>query len=154
MVGEGWWRDDMGDADHTEGQAGRCNLGEILGWYRAPNDCGWHPMLVRTQDILQTFPARPLRPDERELVAEWLAAAGDVSSAFVSERRTDDPAIYRRIAISADGNDAFTHLIHTPLHTNVWVVLDVRFKPEVHLFESLREALNFIRPVLFWSGDQ
>ena len=111
-------------------------------------------MLVRTQDILQTFPARPLRPDERELVAEWLAAAGDVSSAFVSERRTDDPAIYRRIAISADGNDAFTHLIHTPLHTNVWVVLDVRFKPEVHLFESLREALNFIRPVLFWSGDQ
>ncbi len=30
-------------------------------------------MLVRTEDILQTFPARPLRPDERELVAEWLA---------------------------------------------------------------------------------
>jgi hypothetical protein len=105
-------------------------------------------MLGHTEDILQTFPARPLRPHERELVAEWLAVAGDVSSAFVSERRTDDPAIYRRIAISVDGNSAFTHLIHTPLHNDVWVVLDVRFKPEVHRFESLWEALNFIRPVI------
>jgi len=111
-------------------------------------------MLARTEEILQTFPARPLRPDERELVAEWLAAAGDVTSAFVSERRTDDPAIYRRIAISVDGNDAFTHLIHTPLHNDVWVVLDVRYKPEFHQFDSLREALNFVRPVLSWSGDQ
>jgi len=115
-------------------------------------------MLARTEDILQTFPARPLRPDERELMAEWLAAAGDVSSAFVSERRTDDPAIYRRIAISVDGNDAFTHLIHTPLHNDVWVVLDVRYKPEFHQFDSLREALNFVRPVFRWSdnrqGDQ
>jgi hypothetical protein len=101
----------------------------------------------RTIDLQQTFPARPLRPDERDLVAEWLAAAGNVSSAYVSERRTDDPAIYRRIAISADGDGAFTHLIHAPFHSDVWIVLHVRHKPEIHHFESLQDALNFVRPV-------
>lgn len=108
-------------------------------------------MPSRTADILQTFPARPLRADERELVAEWLAAASDVSSAFVSERRSDDPAIYRRIAISVDGNGAFTHLIHSPVHSDVRIVLNVRYRPEVHQFDSLLEALNFVRPVLHWS---
>ena len=105
-------------------------------------------MLIRTEDILQTFPARPLRPGERELVAEWLAAAGDVSSAFVSERRTDDPAICQRIAISVAGNGAFTHLIHTSFHNDAWIVLDVRYIPEFHQFDTLVEALNFVRPVL------
>ncbi len=113
-----------------------------------PLGFGSTPMLAHTEDILQTFPARLLRPDERELVAAWLAAAGDVSSAFVSERRTDDPAMRRRIAVSVDGNDVFTHLIHTPLHNDVWIVLDVRSKPEFHQFDTLPEALNFIRPVL------
>jgi hypothetical protein len=101
----------------------------------------------RTIDLQQTFPARSLRPDERDLVAEWLAAASNVSSAYVSERRTDDPAIYRRIAISADGDGAFTHLIHAPFHSDVWIVLHVRHKPEIHHFESLQDALNFVRPV-------
>jgi hypothetical protein len=105
-------------------------------------------MLDHALDIRQTFPARPLRPDERDLVAEWLAAAGNVSSAYVSERRSDDPSIYRRIAISADGDGAFTHLIHAPFHSDVWIVLQVRHKPEIHQFETLLEALNFVRPVL------
>jgi len=105
-------------------------------------------------DIKQTFPARSLRPDERELVAEWLAAAGDVSSAYVSERRTDDPAMYRRIAISVEGNGVFTHLIHTPSRHDYWIVLNVRHKPEVHQFDSLLDALNFVRPVLCWLTDR
>jgi hypothetical protein len=109
-------------------------------------------MLGRTEDILHTFPARPLRADERELVAEWLAAASDVSSAFVSERRTDDPAIHSRIAISVERSGAFTHFIHTPVHNDVWIVLNVHYRPEVHQFDSLLEALNFIRPVLPWSS--
>ncbi len=108
-------------------------------------------MLGRTDNILQTFPARPLRADERELLAEWLAAASDVSSAFVSERRTDDPAIQHRIAISVEQNGAFTHFIHTPANDDVWIVLNVHYRPEVHQFDSLLEALNFIRPALSWS---
>jgi hypothetical protein len=109
-------------------------------------------MLRSTEDIQQTFPARQLRADERELVAEWLAAASDVSFAFVSERRTDDPAIQSRIAISVERNGAFTHFIHTPVHNDVWIVLNVHYRPEVHQFDSLLEALNFIRPVLSWSS--
>lgn len=109
-------------------------------------------MLGRTEDILHTFPARPLRAEERELVAEWLAATSDVSSAFVSERRTDDPAIHSRIAISVERNGAFTHFIHTPAHNDVWIVLNVHYRPEVRQFDSLLEALNFIRPVLPWSS--
>jgi len=109
-------------------------------------------MLRCTEDILHTFPARPLRADERELVAEWLAAASDVTSAFVSERRTDDPAIRSRIAISVERNGAFTHFIHTPVHNDIWIVLNVHYQPEVHQFDSLLEALNFIRPVLAWSS--
>jgi hypothetical protein len=108
----------------------------------------------RTTDIQQTFPARSLRPDERELVAEWLAAAGDVSSAYVSEQRIDDPAMYRRIAISVEGNGVFTHLIHAPFRNDCWIVLNVRHKPEVHQFDSLMEALNFVRPVLRRATDR
>jgi hypothetical protein len=112
---------------------------------------GWIPMLGRTEDLLHTFPARPLRADERALLAEWLAAASDVSSAFVSERRTDDPAIQRRIAISVEGSGAFTHFIHTPVNNDVWIVLNVQYRPEVHQFDTLLEALNFVRPVLLWA---
>jgi hypothetical protein len=49
------------------------------------------------RDALHYFPARPLRPNENALVAEWLAGAGDIAAAYVSNRRTDDPAHYRRI---------------------------------------------------------
>ncbi len=111
-------------------------------------------MLVRAEAVQQTFPARALEPDERALVAEWLAAATDVVSAFVSERRTDDPTISRRIAISEVGNGAFTYLIHSPLRGNFWIVLDARFKPQFHRFDTLWEALNFVRPVLGPPADR
>ncbi len=81
-------------------------------------------------------------------MAEWLAAAGDVSSAFVSERSTDDVSIYRRIAISVEANGAFSYLIHTPQDQDIWIVLDVRHRPEVHQFDTLVDALDFVRPVL------
>ena len=51
------------------------------------------------RDIIRHFPARPLTPDERALVAEWLNSVGDVAATFVSSRRTDDAAYYRRIII-------------------------------------------------------
>lgn len=111
-------------------------------------------MLVREKHILRTFPARPLRPDERALVAEWLAAAGDVSLVYVSERRTDDPAISRRIAISLEPSSAFTFLVHTPLHEDFWIVLDARRKTKFHRFDTLVEALNFVRPVHRQPTDQ
>jgi hypothetical protein len=99
------------------------------------------------KDDAQPFPPRPLRPDERTLVAVWLAAAGDVASAYVSERSSDDQGIYRRVVITVLGDEP-THLIDAPTGTDYWIVLQCRPDQDVHTFRSLREALNSVRPVL------
>ena len=101
----------------------------------------------------QAFPPRPLRPDERALVAEWLASAGDVASAFISERSTDDPGVYRRIVITLEGDGEPSYLIDTPTGTDYWIVLQCRPYQDVHRFGSLREALNFVRPVFGQSTE-
>jgi hypothetical protein len=80
-------------------------------------------------------------------VAEWLAAAGDVASAYVSERRSDDQGIYRRVVITVEGSGP-THLIDAPTGTDYWIVLQCRPDQDVQTFGSLREALNSVRPVL------
>ena len=105
-------------------------------------------MTSRSDDNLQALPPRPLRPDERELVAEWLAAAGDVALAYVSARSGDDPAIYRRIVIKVDGDDDPSYLIDTPDGMDLWTVLQCRPELDAYEFGSLRAALNFVRPVL------
>ena len=105
-------------------------------------------MAAGTVDVLRTLPPRPLRLDERELVVEWLAAAGDVALAYVSERRTDDPAIYRRIVIIKDAYNGPTYFIHTPSNMDTRILLHVSPELEGHRFDSLRDALNSIRPVL------
>lgn len=99
------------------------------------------------------FPPRLLRPDERNLLEEWLAAAGDVSSAYISNRRSDDPTIYRKIVITVEGDGEPTYLIDTPAGTNLWIVVQCRPAPDVNEFGSLREALNFVRPVLPGHSD-
>jgi hypothetical protein len=105
-------------------------------------------MAGRTIDILQTLPPGHLRPGERKVVAEWLAAAGDIASAYFSGRKNDDPAIYRRIVIIEDTNSGPTFLIHTPANMKIWIVLRVGSPSEARGFDSLRDALNFVRPVL------
>jgi hypothetical protein len=102
----------------------------------------------RTVNVLRTLPPRPLRPDERDLVAEWLSAAGDIAAAYVSERRSDDPAMYRRIVISESGRSGPSYLIHAPTHVDAWITLDVRLPSAAQSFSSLRDALNSVRPVL------
>jgi hypothetical protein len=104
-------------------------------------------MTDRTEQVLRTFPPRPLNPDERELVASWLAMTGDVASAYVSERRSDDPAIFHRIVVALGPGPAPSYLIHAPTGVSCWLVLTLGENADVRRYDSLRTALNSIRPV-------
>jgi hypothetical protein len=104
-------------------------------------------MTDRTGDVLRTFPPRPLNPDERALVNEWLAATCNIASAFVSERRDDDPAMYRRIVITVGPQRTPSYLVHAPVGTSWWLVSSIGHGSEVTCHDSLKSALNSIREV-------
>lgn len=104
-------------------------------------------MASHTIDML-TLPPRPLRPDERALLANWLSAAGDIVSAYFSERRSDDPTTYRKIVIHEGDIHGPSYLIHAPESVDAWVTVDLRQGSEGRCFVSLHEALNSIRSVL------
>lgn len=99
-------------------------------------------------DAIRHFPARPLTPDERALLAEWLAAAGDIAKAYVSNRREDDPVLYRRIVIIAKPDEGPSHLVHAPSGRDIWIVFSLGRRVGLQRFNTLRAALNSIRPVL------
>ncbi|HUN42683.1 MAG TPA: hypothetical protein VMU81_20500 [Acetobacteraceae bacterium] len=101
----------------------------------------------RTDHVLRTFPPRPLNPDERELVSDWLAATGDVGSAYVSERRSDDPATYHRVVVALGPGTAPSYLVHAPSGVTCWLVTKLGEEPGVRRYDSLRAALNSIRRV-------
>ena len=64
--------------------------------------------------MIRHLPARLLTQDERALVAEWLAATGDIADAYVSNRRGDDPALHHRVVIIANSDAGPIHLVHSP----------------------------------------
>jgi hypothetical protein len=100
------------------------------------------------RDVIRHLPARLLTPDERALVAEWLAAAGDIAEAYVSKRRGDDPALQHRIVIIAKPGVGPSHLVHAPSGRDIWIVFSLGRRTKVRRVQTLRAALNLIRPVL------
>ncbi len=104
------------------------------------------------RDPLRYFPARPLTPDERALVAEWLASAGDIAATYVSSRRSDDPAHYRRIVVVTKPDEGPSHFVHAPAGRAIWIVFSVGRRTRIQRFPTLRAALNFIRPVFADAG--
>jgi hypothetical protein len=106
------------------------------------------PMSIDMQAVLLRYPPRELSPLERELIDEWLALAADISGAYVSGRRTDDPALFRRIVIADDSDGQPTHLIHCPERLRLWIKLTLGPYQRVEMFDTLQAALNSIRPVL------
>jgi hypothetical protein len=94
------------------------------------------------------MPARLLTPDERALVAEWLAMASDIALAYVSSRSSDDPALYHRIVIVTKVDDGPSHIVYAPSERNIWIVFSSGRSSAVKRFLSLRTALNSVRPVL------
>jgi hypothetical protein len=103
-------------------------------------------------DAIRHFPARLPTPEEQALVAEWLAHAGDIAAAYVSNRRGDDPAHYRRIVIVTKPDEGPSHLVHAPSGRKKWIVFSLGRKSQIQNFPNLRAALNHIRPVLADEG--
>jgi hypothetical protein len=105
------------------------------------------------RDVVRHSLARALTPGEHTVVAEWLAAAGDVASAYVSDRSTDDPALYRCVVVVTKPDDGPSHLVHAPSGQDVWIVFSLGQNTKVESFQTLHVALNSIRPVLL-DADQ
>jgi hypothetical protein len=94
------------------------------------------------------FPARPLTPEERALVAAWIAGAGDIAEAYVSSRRSDDAALYHKVVIVMNAEDGPEKLIHAPSGRDTWIVFSLGRRTGIEHFSTLRAALNSVRPVL------
>src|ERR1700744_3763222 len=99
-------------------------------------------------DVLSTFPPRSLATEEYALFLEWLGRAGDVPLAYLSRRRSDDPAFYQRIVICTGPADQPSHLIHAPEGATSWIVTLMDQPQTAREFETLKAALNSVRPVL------
>ena len=103
-------------------------------------------------NVILTFPPRPVSQWERALLAEWYAATQrdglDIHRAFVSERRGDDPKVAGRIVIVLRASKDPSFLVHSPTESTFWVVTAAPNWDELQRFRTLRAALNSIRPVL------
>jgi hypothetical protein len=100
------------------------------------------------REAVRHLPARSLTPDERALVAEWFATAGDVSLAYVSNRSGDDPTLLHRIVIVMKTGDGPSHIVYAPAGRDIWIVFSAGRRARIRRFRALRAALNSIRPVL------
>jgi hypothetical protein len=73
-------------------------------------------------DILLTFPPRMLSSTEQMLVQEWIGLANDVPFAYVSQRRSDDPAFFGRVVIATGPDTKPSHTIHAPAESTLWLL--------------------------------
>ncbi|HVC59964.1 MAG TPA: hypothetical protein VND19_06325 [Acetobacteraceae bacterium] len=96
-------------------------------------------------NVLVTFPPRPLTDAEREILRAWATEVDDVF-AFVSERRSDDPTVYRRIVISRNSTRQRLYLIRPPQGNDSWLVLSAVHGEDVARCPTLWAALNFVKP--------
>ena len=106
-------------------------------------------MSADANSVLLTFPPRELSADERVLLCEWLAcAAGDAVGAFEYKRCSDDPALFRRIAVIDSPDGRPNYLIYQPKGLTTWIKVTVGPYVHVEKFQTLSAALISIRPAL------
>jgi hypothetical protein len=108
-------------------------------------------MPPNADNVILTFPPRPISQWERAVVAEWFAATQQqglgITHAYVSERRGDDPMIVGRIVIVERPSKAPTQVIYSPTGSTFWVVASPRSLGDLLRVRTLRAALNSIRAV-------
>jgi hypothetical protein len=109
-------------------------------------------MPSHADNVILTFPPRPISQWERALLAEWFVATQregvGITRAFVSERRGDDPKFVGRIVIIARPSKDPTHVVYSPAESAIWVVTTAPGWNQPQRYRTLRAALNSIRLVL------
>jgi hypothetical protein len=104
------------------------------------------PPTKRTLNVATTFPARALRQDDRELFNVWLKEQAYSVSGYISDRRSDDPALYRKVVIAAQEGASPTHLVWSPTGLDIWIVQELP-TGKLSSFASLGDALESIEPI-------
>jgi len=98
-------------------------------------------------DTIGHLPARKLTPDERALLTDWFAMAGDIASAYVVQRRDDNPDLMNRIIIATNIDDTPSHIVYATSRRHTWILFKPGWRTSIQRFRTLRGALNSIRPV-------
>jgi hypothetical protein len=96
--------------------------------------------------VARHFPARLMTPDERALFDDWLATAGDIASAYISQRRGDDPVLRNRIVFAAGADDLASHIVFAATGRDIWVVLQPSRRTRIRRFRTLHAALDSLCP--------
>jgi len=73
---------------------------------------------------------------------------GLVPLAYVSQRRSDDPTFFGRVVIATGSDRKPSHTIHVPAGSALWLVTTMGPPQTVRQFNTLRDALNSVWPVL------
>ena len=99
------------------------------------------------QHVLRTSSPRSLTDDERLLLLDWIQAAQRFT-AFISERRSDEPAIYRRIVVSLRATRQHLYLLHAATEPAGWIMLTIATGEYAGRYPTLRAVLDYIEPVV------
>jgi hypothetical protein len=83
-----------------------------------------------------------MTPDERALFDDWLATAGDIASAYISQRRGDDPILRNRIVLAAGVDDSPSHIVFAATGRDIWVVLQPSRRTRIQRFRTLHAVLD------------
>jgi hypothetical protein len=101
-----------------------------------------------SDELRFTSAPRTLSDEERRLLRLWTTAASDEVSAYVIQRRSDDPAMVGRIVVIKGDTRKPLYSLHRPVGLGWWIVSSLVEPAEIGTFATLRDGLNFIRPVL------
>jgi hypothetical protein len=102
--------------------------------------------MIDVKELQYGSSPRMMSIEEQSVFEQWLAAAPDGVSAYVSQRSTDDPSMAQRIVVTIRGTKRPIYSVHCPIGADFWIVTSLVEASEIGLFPSLRAALNFVRP--------
>jgi hypothetical protein len=109
-------------------------------------------MPSNADNVILTFPPRPVSRWDRATLAEWFAAVQrdscGVANAYVCERRGEDPMLAGRILVFEQPGQEPSYVVYSPAESTFWVVASSPALGHLRRFGTLRGALNAIRPVL------